>query len=81
MKKLFILVTAFFMALGAGAQVDNGNRMVVHQKDGAVKAFACDKVDSISFVKTGDISAEVLVKETMGRQITLDVTMPEGCSA
>ena len=80
MKKFIIVVAAFFAGLSTFAQSnDGGNRMVVHQKNGEIKAFACSNVDSINFVKTGDLSAEVMVKEVHGREVTLTVTMPEGC--
>ena len=80
MKKIFILIAAVFASITTFAQVNDGNRMVVHQKNGEVKAFACNGVDSISFVKIGDIAAKVTVKETLAREVTVNAQLPEGCT-
>ena len=80
MKKILLLIGSVILSLSTFAQVNDGNRMVVHQKNGEVKAFATNGVDSVNFVKIGDISAEVTVKEVLGREATLSVKFPEGCT-
>lgn len=79
MRKIFITIAALFTGFTAFAQND-GNRMLIHQKNGEVKAFACNHVDSINFVKTADITVEVTVKEVLDREATLTVNFPEGCT-
>lgn len=83
MKKIILAAAVLFAGFASSyaQSINDGNRMVIHQKNGEVKAFACNGVDSINFVKTGDLSAEVIVKDVQGREVTLTVTMPEGCTA
>lgn len=80
MKKLILLAAVLISGITTYAQTDNGNRMIVHQSDGQIKVFACNRVDSVNFVKVGDITAGVTVKEVSGSSATLTVKMPEGCT-
>ena len=82
MKKIMILIAAVFAGVTSFAQdVNDGNRMIVHQKNGEVKAFACNGVDSVNFAKVGDITPEVVVKEALSREAIFSVKFMEGCSA
>lgn len=81
MNKLLLTLAMFLAAMTAGAQ-ENVNRMVVHQKGGAVKTYAIDNVDSVTFEKSkieGEVSINVIA--AVGTRAYGTVSLPEGCKS
>lgn len=81
MNKLLLTLAMFLATMTAGAQ-ENVNRMVVHQKGGAVKTYEIENVDSVTFGKSGlQGEVTVTVMAAVGTKAYGTITMPEGCKS
>lgn len=85
MKKLFTTLTLALATLAVSAQ-DNPNRLLVQPKQGNVKGFLVERIDSIYFTKVeGRVSADVNVQSfttgDTGDTIRLAVTKTAACKS
>lgn len=81
MKKIYTLCLASLIGFSAYAQTQP-ERIVVHQKSGAMVGFQPSTVDSLSFpLVEGRVAADVEVLETGVDQATVKVTRTPSCKS
>ena len=80
MNKLLLTLAMFLTAMTASAQ-ENARSMVVHEKGGAVKTYAIQDVDSVTFGKTevqGTVDVAVTVASTAAGKAYGTAILPSG---
>ncbi len=79
---LFLLLLCV-TGLSAPAQVVDANRVVLHGKDGSVKAFTFEGLDYMDFDKVGEVSvtATVVADAATDHSITVNVVPSADCAS
>lgn len=80
MKNFIVAAMTAMLSLPIVAQNSEINRLLMHQKDGSVKVFAIEDVDSITFDNVTEKAVGLEVTAITGSSATIECTMPEGVS-
>jgi len=83
MKKFILFILLFVSCLCVSAQVEDANRVVLHGKDGSVRAFTFESLDYMDFDKVGDVSltATVVDGSVTDTGVSFDIATSADCAA